>query len=52
MAVTDNDRVIFTKEMKKDYTILLPNIQKQLPALCIKTYLPVIESTFPFCRVW
>ena len=26
MAFTENDRVIFTKEMKKDYTILLPNM--------------------------
>ena len=26
MAFTETDRVIFTKEMKKDYTILLPNM--------------------------
>ena len=41
MAFTDTDRVLFTKEMKKDYTILLPNM--------LPMHFRILEKIFNTC---
>ncbi|MBQ8357569.1 MAG: 2-hydroxyacyl-CoA dehydratase [Clostridia bacterium] len=41
MAFTETDRVIFTKEMRKDYTILLPNM--------LPMHFRILEKIFNTC---